>query len=255
MSSWDPAQYNRFAAEREQPLWDLAALLQPTEGPTLVDLGCGDGRLTAELAKRIGAARTTGVDNSPTMLAAVAQHETATTTFVPADIATWSEPDTADVVFSNAALQWVPDHPTVLRLWATSLRPRGQLAVQMPANADHPSHRVSRQLAQDLLGDDAPPDPVEANVQSPEDYARILHRIGFTDQHVRLQVYGHVLESTEAVVEWVKGTSLTRIKAVMADNDYEQFLHEYGRRLLAELGDHRPYFYPFKRILIWGRRS
>jgi trans-aconitate 2-methyltransferase len=251
LSSWDPNQYNRFAAEREQPFWDLAALLQPIRESHLVDLGCGDGRLTAGLAEKIGAAATTGIDNSPTMLAH--PPELQGVDFQLDDIATWSRPGSFDVVFSNAALQWVADHPAVLQRWATSLKPGGQMAVQMPANADHASHVVSRLLAEEWLGDQAPPDPVEVNVKAPQDYARLLHDLGFADQHVRLQVYGHLLESTEAVVEWVKGTSLTRFKAAMNDEEFGRFLEEYRRRLVAELGDHRPYFYPFKRILMWGR--
>ena len=249
MSSWDPAQYNRFAAEREQPFWDLAALLQPVDRPTLVDLGCGDGRLTSQLADRLQVASARGLDNSPAMLEAATN--TATATFAPADIGTWTEDQTVDIVFSNAALQWVPDHRAVLARWTAALVPGGQLAVQMPNNGDHPSHTVSRQLAAEMIAD-PPPDSSE-NVQTPEFYSQTLFDLGFEEQHVRVQVYGHVLESTEAVIEWVKGTTLTRIKAVLPSEQYDEYLREYGRRLLAELGDHRPYFYPFKRILLWGR--
>jgi trans-aconitate 2-methyltransferase len=86
-------------------------------------------------------------------------------------------------------------------------------------------------------------------------YAEILHGLGYERQHVRLQVYGHLLGSTADVVEWVKGTSLTRFKRVLPPADFEQFLEEYRARLVAHLGDQQPYFYPFKRILFWGRAS
>jgi trans-aconitate 2-methyltransferase len=250
---WDPDQYNRFASEREQPFWDLAALLRPAQRPRLVDLGCGDGRLTAQLAARLGAASALGLDSSPEMLAAAAGGAEGVE-LRRADIGSWSAPATFDVVFSNAALQWVPDHRATLSRWAAALAPGGQLAVQVPANADHPSHRVARQLAGEWLGPDAPPDPVDANVLAPEDYAVILDRLGFADQHVRLVVYGHRLESAGAVVEWVKGTSLTRFRAVLDPDGWDRFVAEYRRRLRAVLGDGRPYFYPFKRILLWGRR-
>ena len=252
-SAWDPEQYNRFAAEREQPFWDLAALLQPGRVKTLADLGCGDGRLTAQLAARIGALETVGVDSSPSMLAGAAALADEKLKFGPGDIAQWDEPGRFDVVFSNAALQWVADHPRVLGRWTASLSPGGQLAVQMPANADHPSHVLSRQLAEEWLGTDAPADPVERNVLAPESYARLLHELGFAEQHVRLQVYGHVLANSGEVVEWVKGTSLTRFKTAMDEEHFERFVDEYRRRLVRELGDQRPYFYPFKRILLWGR--
>lgn len=252
-SAWDPAQYNRFAEERERPFWDLASLLEPADTPVVVDLGCGDGRLTAALHERLGAATTVGVDSSPAMLEAAGTRAGGGVSFAPGDIASWTGAGPApDVVFSNAALQWVPDHDAVLARWRDLLAPGGQLAVQMPTNADHASQRVARELAEEWLGGAAPADPVERNVGPPEHYAELLHQLGFLRQHVRLQVYGHVLGSGADVVEWVKGTSLTRFKEVLGP-DHERFVDEYQRRLVAVLGAGRPYFYAFKRILIWAR--
>ena len=241
--SWDPAQYNRFATEREQPFWDLALLLQPTTSPpNVVDLGCGDGRLTAALHDRLGARSTLGIDSSPSMLAG-APDGIDGLSFTPGDIATWIG-DRYDVVLANASLQWVPDHDAVLRRWRDSLAPAGQLAVQVPANADHPSHTVLASMAPDV------PDPVTTNVLRPERYAELLHALGFVDQHVRLQVYPHVLDTSADVVEWVKGTSLTRLGDRGRD---PAFVDEYRRRLLDVIGDASPYLYAFKRILLWGR--
>jgi trans-aconitate 2-methyltransferase len=251
---WDPDQYNRFAAEREQPFWDLAGLLVPVPSPTVVDLGCGDGRLTASLADHLAAASVLGVDSSEAMMAAAAVHADGRTSFERGDIAAWGRPGDVDVVFANASLQWVPDHPVVLARWAGSLRPGGQLAVQVPANADHPAHVLADELAREVL-DHPPPDPVAVNVLPPDRYAEVLDGLGFGEQHVRLQVYGHHLESTAAVVEWVKGTTLTRYKEPLGAAGWEAFVDAYRTRLLASLGDRSPYFYPFKRILLWGRRG
>jgi trans-aconitate 2-methyltransferase len=241
--SWDPTQYNRFAAEREQPFWDLVSLLQPTPSPAnVVDLGCGDGRLTAALHDRLGARSTLGIDSSPSMLAG-APDGIDGLSFTPGDIATWIG-DRYDVVFANASLQWVPAHDAALRRWRDSLAPGGQLAVQVPANADHPSHTVLASMAPDV------PDPVATNVLPPERYAELLHALGFVDQHVRLQVYPHVLDTSADVVEWMKGTSLTRLGDRGKD---PTFVDEYRRRLLDVIGDGSPYLYAFKRILLWGR--
>ena len=72
-------------------------------------------------------------------------------------------------------------------------------------------------------------------------------------QHVRLQVYGHHLGSTADVVEWVKGTSLTRFATRMDAGTFEAFVERYRTRLLEVLGERSPYLYTFKRILFWGR--
>jgi len=250
-SSWDPDQYARFARQREQPFWDLCALLDPADSPKVVDLGCGDGRLTSELHRRLDAASTTGIDSSPTMLESARGRGGERLRFVAGDISTWSG-ENMDIVVCNAALHWVPDHAAVLGRWRDSLAPGGQLAVQMPTNADHPSHRVIDSLAAEWLGAEAPPDPVVEHVEAPEWYSQTLYDLGLERQHVRMQVYGHLLDATADVVEWTKGTSLTRFKPLLAADRYEEFVDEYRRRLVAELGDRRPYFYTFKRILMWG---
>jgi trans-aconitate 2-methyltransferase len=251
-SPWDPEQYNRFATEREQPFWDLRALIAPVASPRVADLGCGDGRLTAALHRDLQAVSTVGVDLSASMLEAAATHAGGGVTFVSGDIATWSG-SSFDVVFSNAALQWVPDHPGVLRRWSSSLAPGGQLAVQVPAIADHPSHAVMRELATAWLGPEAPTDPVASNVLAPEEYARLLDALGFEGQHVRLQVYPHRLASVADVAEWMKGAALTRFRRAMDPEAYAEFVDEYRRRLLQALPDSGPYLYLYKRILLWGR--
>lgn len=256
MTIWEPDTYNRFAAEREQPFWDLVALLDVVERPDVVDLGCGDGRLTAALHARLAARSTRGIDSSDAMLASSGAHAGRGVSFEHGDLAAWPlTGDAVDIVFANASLQWAPDHPGVLARWAAGLRPGGQIAVQVPANADHPSHVVAREVGRELLGDDAPPDTVVANVLAPERYAELLDELGFGKQHVRLQVYAHHLSSTADVVEWVQGTSLTRFRAVLDDDEYAHFIDVYRARLLDVLGERSPYLYPFKRILLWGRTA
>lgn len=258
-SDWDPEQYARFAAQRAEPFWDLVGLVET--GTTLdrvVDLGCGGGELTVTLAQRTGARLVVGVDSSPAMLEKAAAHDVGGVRFEHGDIASWCEPGTYDLVFANASLQWVPDHAAVLDRWARSLRDGGQLAVQVPANADHASHLVSAEVARtepflSAFDGDPPPDPVAVNVRTPEWYARRLHELGFTEQHVRLQVYGHLMPSAAAVVEWVKGTSLTRFFKRLPADLHDPFVDAYRTALLDRIGADEPYFYPFKRILMWGR--
>ena len=250
---WNPSQYNRFAAEREQPFWDLRGLLRDAMNPVVVDLGCGDGRLTSALTESLDATSTEGFDSSTAMIDAAKKRETDRLHFNLADIGDWCRPATYDVVFANASLQWVPDHRSVLARWADSLRDGGQICVQVPANGDHPSHLLAGRVASEFM-DVVPSDPVAQNVLTPEEYSAFLHDEGFVEQHVRLQVYGHPLASVGELVEWVKGTTLTRFKEPLGSERWEQFVQRYGERLTKELDDSSPYFYPFKRILMWGRR-
>ena len=253
--AWDPGQYDKFAAERAQPFWDLAALLEERPIRRAVDLGCGTGELTAALAGRLGVADVTGIDSSPAMLAAAP----AGLRVEQGDIRWWTSRGDHDLVFANASLQWVPDHPAVVARWWAALAPGGQLAVQVPTNADHPAHRLASEVAssepfRSALGGPPPPDQVAANVLAPEQYAILLHHLGAARQHVRLQVYGHVLDRSADVVEWVRGTSLTRFAGLLPADVFEAFVDEYRRRLLEAIGDTAPYFYPFKRILFWAAK-
>jgi trans-aconitate 2-methyltransferase len=250
---WVPSQYNKFAAEREQPFWDLASLVRDVTSPAVADLGCGDGRLTVALGNALGAATILGVDSSRAMIEAAMAHASDRVRFEIGDLRRWAPANSFDVVFANASMQWIPDHRAVLSRWASALRAGGQLAIQIPANADHASHLVAAELAREFL-DDPPADVVAQNVLAPEAYVELLYALGFAEQHVRLQVYAHRLSSTAEVVEWMKGTSLTRFKEPLGEAAWEQFVVTYRERLLARLGDQSPYLYPFKRILLWARK-
>lgn len=202
-----------------------------------------------------------GIDNSASMLAKIDEHAGGAVTFRLGDIGSW--PCDADVevdlVLASASLQWVPDHAGVLRKWTAGLRPGGQLAVQVPANADMPSHTVAEAIANtepflSAFGPDGPPpDPVADNVLEPEVYATLLNDLGFVEQQVRLQVYPHVLPSSRSVVDWVRGTTLTRFQSCLPAETFESFVEAYERRLIEVIGERSPHFFPFRRILFWGR--
>lgn len=254
--TWDPNQYERFRDERSLPFYDLLALVQQRPGMRVVDLGCGTGALTAEMHRRLQARETIGIDSSASMLAKARAFASEAVRFTAGDLGQFVARGAYDLVVSNAALQWVSQHDEVLQRWSEALTADGQLAVQVPANDDHPSHSVAHSIAgeapfRDALGGYVRP----ATILEPEAYAALLDRLGFAAQHVRLQVYGHKLESREAVIEWVKGTLLTDYQRRLPAELFERFLTRYRERLLPQLSDTRPYFYPFKRILFWAKRT
>ena len=250
--TWDPGQYHRFAAERRRPFDDLVGLVQPVPGGTVVDLGCGTGELTAELHRRLGAAATVGIDSSTAMLQQAASHTGAGLRFEHGALAAWAPVEPVDVVFANASLQWVPDHPALLASLVAGLAASGQIAFQVPANHDHPAHTVAAELGAEL---GLMPVGPAASVLAPETYATVLHDLGLGVQHVRLQVYGFELPTASDVVEWTKGTLLTGYRAQLDAAAYDRFETRYRQRVEDRLGDQRPYFYAFKRILAWARRA
>ena len=255
---WNPDQYRKFAAERAQPFHDLLGLVQPAEFRQAVDLGCGPGELTAAAAAVLQTRNMVGIDNSPAMIAATSAHVTDGVSFADGDIGSWTSNGDIDLVLASASLQWIPEHREVLGRWTAGLARGGQLAVQVPANAYMPSHRVADELAHtprylEAFDGNPPPDPVAENVLEPEQYSQILFDLGFDQQHVRLQVYPHVLPSSRAVVQWVRGTTLTRFQRRLPADVFEAFVGDYEAALVAAVGDRSPFFFPFRRILMWGR--
>jgi trans-aconitate 2-methyltransferase len=257
MDPWNPSQYERFRAERRQPFDDLLALVERRPGMRVVDLGCGTGDATRDLHRALQASATVGMDRSARMLerARVVAGEEPGLTFVRQDIGTWPAGASFDLVFSNAALQWLPDHPALLARLTRAVASGGQFASQVPTGA-----RAVRQAAlavatsepfRSALGGWTRKDPV----LTAEEYATLLHRLGYRRQHVRLQIYPHVLAGREDVIEWVKGTLLTAYEERMPAELYGQFLAAYRARLFDELEDARPFFYPFARILAWASFS
>jgi len=256
VDTWNPTQYEKFKQEREQPFFDLLALVTPMEHPRVLDLGCGTGALTAEAHARLHARETIGIDRSQRMLdAALTSTTPAGLRFEIGTIEAFEERDAYDVILSNAAFHWVEDHASLVPRLFAALKPGGQLAFQVPAMHDGVSHRLAEELTtiepfRSAFAGWHKPQPV----LPPDAYAQLLYRTGFTDQRVRLAVYPHVLDGPEAVVDWMKGTLLTEYERRLPPDLFAAFVDAYRERLLAKLDRTRPYFFPFNRILCWGAR-
>ena len=256
MPSWDSTQYLRFANERTQPAVDLAARIAVEAPARVVDLGCGPGNSTAVLARRWPGAALTGLDNSASMLAAAAKALPAAK-WIAGDIARWEPDALCDVVFSNAALQWVPDHRREFPRLLRHVAPGGALAVQMPANIDAPPHRIMRELASSAAWQSHFQTlPREWHVHAPEFYYDIL-----SPHASRVELwttdYYHVLADLDAIVEWYRGTGLRPwLEALPDDATRTSFLGAYRARLV-------PYFpsradgkvlFPFHRLFVIAYR-
>ena len=145
--AWNPTQYERFRSEREQPFHDLVALITRRPAASVIDLGCGTGLLTAALHRELSATETLGVDSSEAMLERARTLEGEGLTFERGDISHLKVTAPFDVVFSNAALQWVGDHERLVPRLFDQVAAGGVLAVQMPRNHDFATHRLMRQVA------------------------------------------------------------------------------------------------------------
>ncbi|UCM88529.1 methyltransferase domain-containing protein [Streptomyces marincola] len=260
---WDPAQYERHRAYRARPLRDLLARVPPLPAaPRVADLGCGPGRPSLLLTERWPDARVTGYDNSPAMLAEAARHAgpvpggSGSLAFEAADLADWRPTEPFDLIASNAALQWVPGHVGRFPDWLAGLAPGGALAFQVPGNASAPSHVLLRELAEGPRWRGRLRGVLHANpVLSPAGYFEALAALG-AEPEVWETAYLQVLAGEDAVLDWVKGTSLRPVLTALDDDPEasEAFVGEYRAALAAAYprGPHGTLF-PFRRVFVVAR--
>ncbi|HEX2315595.1 MAG TPA: trans-aconitate 2-methyltransferase [Thermomonospora sp.] len=250
---WDPAQYGVFGAERGRAFGELVARI-PVEAPARVaDLGCGSGELTVLLARRWPGARVEALDSSPEMVAAAPAHPRVT--FAVGDVRTWDPRHPVDVIVSNAVLHWVPGHEELLARWAGLLSDGGCLAFQVPGNHDAPSHVLLREVCgsarwRDRLGGLFDPRPV----RDAAGYLELLTGLG-CEVDAWETTYVQVLQGEDAVLGWVRGTTLRPVLSALDEAEAAEFLAEYGARLRAAYppGPHGTVF-PFRRIFVVARR-
>mgnify|MGYP001599817040 CR=1 FL=1 len=247
--SWDPNQYLAFADHRLRPALDLLTRIGLDQPKHVYDLGCGPGNVTAVLAKRWPKAAVVGVDNSPNMLSS-AGAPTGNLRWQQADIATWKPAAPADLIYSNAALQWLDDHATLMPRLLGLLAPGGVLAVQMPRNHGAPSHvgMVEAALAGPWKGK-LEPLLRRTPVAKPSVYYDLL-RPHCTRIDIWETIYTQVLEGADPVVEWTKGTALKPLLDALATEERNTFLADYRQRMREAYplrGDGRTLF-PFRRL-------
>jgi trans-aconitate 2-methyltransferase len=252
---WDPKIYGRFAAERRRPVDDLIARLPGTSYAHIVDLGCGSGASTEPLVERFGQARVHGLDSSPAMIAS-ARARLPGVDFRIGDIASWRD-DEADLVFSNAALQWVPDHVGVMARIASRLPSGGALAAQFPDTLDEPSHQLMREIA----ARPAFRDKLAARAAERQTIAPFSAYDAALAPHCALidiwrTVYIHRLENPEAIVAWFEGSGLRPFLAPLSDAEKSEFLGLYGEEI-ARAHRRQPWggvLLPFPRLFVVAAR-
>src|SRR5215213_8385940 len=250
---WDPKQYHKFQAERSAPFFDLLALVDVRPDLKVVDLGCGTGQLTRQLADALPNSDVTGIDSSAQMLEAARAASLAGTNlhFKQGDQAQLA--GEWDLIFSNAALQWSEDHAELIPRLYERLAPGGQIAVQVPSNHNHVSHQLYRETASEepfrsvLQGFQR-----YAPVLSIDEYAHLFFAAGAENILVLEKVYAHILADSDAVVEWISGTALVPYFERLGDYK-EAFVDTLRTKMHAALPE-APVFYPFRRTLFSAKK-
>jgi trans-aconitate 2-methyltransferase len=253
---WQPERYLAFDDHRTRPAADLLARVPLAAPERVVDLGCGPGNSTALLTERWPEATVVGVDSAPTMLASARERGIAAD-WIEADIASWTPDAPVDLLFSNAALQWLPDHQTLLPRLRDHLRPGGVLALQMPRNFQAPSHALMRDLAARAPWAARLDGVLRAEpVGSPAWYHDLL-----APHAAALEIwqteYLHALDGEDPVLRWTEATALRPVLQTLDERGAAAFKQAYAARL-REAYPTRPdgrTLFPFQRLFIVARRA
>ena len=265
MADWNPELYNRFRRYREEPFLAILERLKLDGNESILDLGCGSGENTIELARRSPHGDAWGIDSSAAMIDAankllegVEPEVRARVTFQLADIREFSgeAPPEYSLVFSNAALQWVPGHREIFQHIYGALYPGGRVVVQMPKNDQETAQVTILKLAseppwKEMLASVTVPSRA---VPGPERYNKLLAEIGFTEVDCYEHVFQHPMDSPRDVVDWSRATTLRPFLGALPTDQHDAFISAVEERLTRAYGTKGPLIFPFRRLFIWGTR-
>lgn len=253
--SWDPEQYLAYADERLRPFLELVDRVGATGPARVVDLGCGPGNATALLRGRWPEAAVLGVDSSPSMIGqAAALADPPRLSFVQEDLRAFVPEWPVDVLVSNATFQWVPGHLALFERFVSWLSPGGWFCFQVPGMQTQPSHALLYELAASPeYGGRLEPSIRRNAIETPETYLRSLADLGCAVD-VWETTYYQVLQGPDAVLEWMRGSSLRPFLDLLDPVEGAAFVD----RLRAGLDETYPpgpsgTVYPFRRVFVVAR--
>ena len=254
MTTWEPQTYLRYADIRFRAGLDLIARIPRLPYSTVYDLGSGTGHLTHILAGTFSAAKVIGLDSSPEMLAE-ARHEFPDLDWQQTDIGSWSPLTVPDLIYTNAALQWVPEHETLLPSLLNKLRPGGVLAMQVPRHFESPSHLELRELVMQSQWRAKLEPLLLAPIPSPETYWRWL------SPHARNldiweTIYLQVLDGKDPVVNFMRGTALRPFLSALPEPEAAKFIDDFAERMAAAYPPqpNGQTLFPFRRLFLIAQR-
>jgi trans-aconitate 2-methyltransferase len=255
--AWDPQLYLKFDRERTQPAIDLTARIEISKPRRIIDLGCGPGNSTAVLHKCWPKAELTGLDADEEMLL-VARQSCPTFHWLQGDAAAWQASGKYDVVFSNALLQWLPDHAETIKNWYSAVAPGGALAVQIPVNFNSPVHQHILEVADDPRWKDTiGPARGALYAKEPAEYYDIIAPLT-SRFDLWVTEYCHVLTGPERILDWMRGTGLRPfLSALPSDTERKLFEGEFLTRVTASYPRQTDdnVIFPFRRLFFIAYRQ
>lgn len=248
---WNADKYNTYKTERSQPFFDALNLVIKKPALKVLDLGCGDGEFTNILSDYLNNADLTGIDSSENMLQKAFRFEKPGLHFSLNSIEEQLALENKwDLVFSNAALHWVKDHPGLFKLLKNRINPGGQLVIQMPCQNQNMSNRLMKEVAeQEPFQKYFSASELHSPVLDAETYAELLYELGANNIHIFEKIYLMTFPDVSSVYEFTAATALLSYAEKLPKEIFSLFVEKY-QELLQAAFPKLPALYPFRRILI-----
>ena len=256
VADWDPNLYLRFADQRARPAADLIAQIKLDRPQSIIDLGCGTGNSTEQLHDRWPQAEITGLDSSASMLAQARQNHSGWK-WVECAIENWKPEKSYDLVFSNAALHWVPDHVALFPRLLNAVARGGALAVQMPNNFHSAAHQAMKRVAADSRwGGRLDGASERVHVEAISFYYDALRKTAAAVNFWETE-YLQVVEGPRAVLEWLRSTAMRGyLERLPEDGERRSFedmcLREFEKAYTPD--DQGKVLFPYKRMFLIAYR-
>lgn len=250
--TWDPKKYNEFKEERSKPFEDLASHIADHQNLKVIDLGCGTGELTKKLFDKLTNAFVLGVDNSAEMLAKAPTQKNLEFKEIPI-LEQLKNEHKWDLIFSNAALQWIDNHNELFPKIISHINPGGQLAVQMPQQNENILNKILLNLVQEepfasYLNKWTRPSPV----LTLDEYATILFENGGRDLVLYEKVYPIISSNKNDFFDFISGSALTVYQERLKENEFQELSSEFKKRI-DEYFPNIPSIYAFRRLIICAK--
>ncbi len=236
---WSAADYASNSVVQQTWARELIAKLKLRGDERILDVGCGDGKITAEIARAIPQGQAVGVDASAQMIEFAAKtfpvSKNRNLEFYVMDARKIQFVRTFDVVFSNAALHWVNDHQAFLRGVSSVLKPGGRLMVSCGGKGN--AQDVVRALLPEMRSQrwreffrkmEAP-----YFFYSPEDYKKWLPRLGFETRSIKLAPKDATYPGADGFATWLRTTWLPYVQRV-PEEVREEFIAAVVTRYVAK---------------------
>ncbi len=255
MSNWNANHYLKFGDERTRAAIDLATRIKLESPKRIVDLGCGPGNSIQVLRSRWPKADICGVDSSPQMIA-TASETYPNQQWIMGDVSQWSAAEPFDVVFSNAALQWLPDHRPLMSHLLTLVNDGGALAFQIPSSTYATVRTHIHEISRDPIWNERMHGPRSSLTMHPPSfyYDALIGDVEHLD--VWETEYNHIMDSSAAIVDWIASTGLRPFLDVLNDDEKKSFVDELHRRVADSYPTQTDgrVLYPFRRLFVIAYR-